>query len=74
MKQTFTRYVIQREDGKFYFSGNIASYHGYTGYLDEAYLFKKQYQAKKSAIRESNIYKDVHRVEVKEVKVTIEIE
>ena len=70
MKQTFTRYVIQREDRKFYWQGRISSYHGYADNLDEATLYKLKFNAKRIANLESNVAK----VEVKEVKVTIEIE
>ena len=70
MKQTFTRYVIQREDGKFYWQGRVSSYHGYADNLDEATLYKLKFNAKRIANKESNVAK----VEVKEVKVTIEIE
>ena len=70
MKQTFTRYVIQREDGKFYWQGRISSYNGYADNLDEATLYKLKFYAKRIANKESNVAK----VEVKEVKVTIEIE
>lgn len=69
MKQTFTRYVIQREDGKFYWQGNISSYHGYADNLDEATLYKLKFNAKRIA----NIELNVAKVEVKEVKVTVEI-
>ena len=70
MKRTFTRYVIQREDGKFYWHGNFSSYFGYADNLDEATLYRKEFRARVVAKRESNVAK----VEVKEVKVTIEIE
>jgi len=70
MKQTFTRYVIQREDGKFYYHGAISSVHGYVDDIEKAFLFKELWRAKLSLVRESNVAK----VEVKEVKVTIEIE
>lgn len=69
MKQTFTRYVIQREDGKFYWQGKISSYHGYADNLDEATLYKLKFNAKRIA----NIELNVAKVEVKEVKVTVEI-
>lgn len=69
MKQTFTRYVIQREDGKFYWQGRISSYHGYAGNLNEATLYKLKFNAKRIADKESNITK----VEVKEVKVIVEV-
>lgn len=70
MKQTFTRYVIQREEGKFYWQGRISSYHGYSDNLGQATLYKIKTHAKRIANLESNVAK----VEVKEVKVTIEIE
>ena len=66
MKQTFTRYVIQREDGKFYWQGRISSYNGYADNLDEATLYDKESIARVIA---SNVV----NVEVKEVKVTIEV-
>lgn len=72
MKQAFTRYVIQRENGKFYWQGQgrISSYHGYSDNLGQATLYKIKTHAKLIANLESNVTK----VEVKEVKVTIEIE
>ena len=69
MEQTFTRYVIQREDGKFYYHGAISSVHGYIDDIEKAYLFEQSWRANLSAKRESNVAK----VEVKEVKVTIEV-
>lgn len=69
MKQTFTRYVIQREDGKFYYHGAISSVLGYVDDIEKALLFKELWRAKLSLVRESNVAK----VELKEVKVTIEI-
>ena len=70
MKHIFTRYVIQREDGKFYYRGAISSVRGYTNDIEKALLFEQQWRASLSAVRESNVVK----VKVKKVKVTIEME
>ena len=38
MKET-EKYVIRREDGKFYYKGSVSSLYGYTEDFGKAYLF-----------------------------------
>lgn len=66
MKQTFTRYVIQREDGKFLSIGKEPDLL-FTSPLNEATRFAKENIATKLSRYYNN-------AKVKKLKVTIEIE
>lgn len=71
MTRTFTRYIIQNENGKFYWrDSKISSLNGFKDEFDESSLYKKQHQAEMVAKTLNNRTK----VEVKEVKLTMEID
>ena len=59
-------YILQRDDGKFYWHGKISSQYGWTNNLDEASLFKTLQGAKSR----TNIEKTS---KVKKVEVSIKI-
>lgn len=40
------RYVIQKDNGQFYWKGNVSSLWGLTDYFDDAYIFKTESSAK----------------------------
>lgn len=71
MTQTFTRYIIQNENGTFYWrDSKISSLNGFKDEFDESSLYKKKHQAEMVAKTLNNSTKVV----VKEVKVTMEID
>ena len=61
-----TRFVLQREDGKFYWKGQSSSSYGWKDGLENAFIFKSEQGAR------SRIFTcDDYKCEIKKVKITL---
>lgn len=58
------RYVLQREDGKFYYRGNTSSAWGFTDDFSDAYLFKTEYHAKQRSFTANPLSTVVRKVKL----------
>lgn len=69
MLQTI-KYIVQREDGLFYWKGWSSSQHGWEKSFDKAYLFNRITSATTRAKKLSHLY----NTKVKSVVITLEKE
>lgn len=60
------KYVLQREDGAFYYKGSGSSNYGYSHDISEAFLFKTEQGAKSRSFTANPL-----SVKVRKVKITL---
>lgn len=60
------KYVLQREDGAFYYKGSGSSNYGYSHDISEAFLFKTERGAKSRSFTANPL-----SVKVRKVKITL---
>lgn len=60
------KYVLQREDGAFYYKGSGSSIYGYSQDFSEAFLFKTELGAKSRSFTANPL-----SVKVRKVKITL---